>query len=79
MLSSAGESVLDSVSPQMPLNPARWTITRELKALAFAGADLFGCGSPAGWSSSCQPCIRLSMWYPRVEQGSHGWLSIVGL
>ena len=41
MLSSVGESVLDSANLQMPLNSGRQTVTMELKVLAFAGMDLF--------------------------------------
>lgn len=40
MLSSVGESVLDSASPQMPLNFGRQIVPMELQVLAFAGTDL---------------------------------------
>lgn len=76
MLSSAGESVINSVSPQMPLSSGRWTFTREPKALTLARVDLFVIGSPAGRSWSCQ--YSLEHVVPTGEQGSHGWLSTGG-
>lgn len=75
MLSSAGESVLDSVNAQMPLSSGRWAITRELKALAFAVVDLF----VIWWS--CWLVLELPAVYSLEhvdlsgEQGSHDWLS----
>lgn len=45
---STGESLPDLVIPEIPLSSGRWTIMRELKALAVAGLDMFVI-----WQSCC--------------------------